>query len=370
MSARRSDTLAMRGLWLGGLVLLFVVPLMLGATDLSGLQEVIYLAVAVMSLNLLTGFNGQASIGHSAFMGLGGYATALAVQNYGWSYWAALPAAIVTAGAVGAVAGIPALRIRGMNLALVTLALALLFPQLPVRLTGWTGGTAGLSVDAALNPPAWLGITAAAWQYWVMLTLAAIVFLLVRNLMDSSRGRSLVAIRDQHVAAHTVGINVKATKVAVFAASAAVAGIAGWMFTVRNQFVSPGDFTVLVSINLLVGMAVGGSGSLIGPVLGALFLHYVPDLVPAAGLSPQLTPVVYGVVLILLMLLLPGGLAGGLRSLARRGRRPGPAPAPVPAEAPAPAPAAPDPAGQIPDPVPHATGERGRPLRSSAVENN
>jgi branched-chain amino acid transport system permease protein len=208
-----------------------------------------------------------------------------------------------------------------MNLALVTLALALLFPQLPVRFSGWTGGTAGMSVDARLNPPAWLGITTAAWQYWVLLTLAAVVFLLIRNVMHSSVGRSLIAIRDRHVAAYTVGINVKSTKVAVFAASAAVAGVAGWMFTVRNQFVSPGDFTVLVSINLLVGMAVGGSGSLVGPVFGALFLHYVPDLVPKAGLSPQLTPVVYGVVLILLMLLLPGGIAGGLGSLSRRRRR-------------------------------------------------
>jgi branched-chain amino acid transport system permease protein len=304
--------------WLVGVALLFAAPFVLGITGVRGLLEVFFLAVAVMSLNLLTGFNGQPSIGHSALMGLGAYTTALTVQNYGWSYWTALPVSVVIAGLVGAVAGVPALRIRGMNLALVTMALALVFPQVPVRFTEWTGGTAGLTVDEQLHAPAFLGVSDLAWQYWVLLVITALVFLLIRNVMRSSVGRSLIAIRDQQVAAHTVGINVKATKVAVFAASAAIAGVAGWMFTVTNQFVSPGDFTVLVSINLLLGMAVGGSGTLVGPILGAVFLHYVPDLLAQAGVNPQLTPVVYGVLLILLTFFLPGGLAGGVRTVAGR----------------------------------------------------
>ncbi|MET8053436.1 branched-chain amino acid ABC transporter permease [Streptosporangium sp. NPDC005286] len=308
--------------WLAGLVLLFLAPFVLGVTGIRGLLEVLFLAVAVMSLNLLTGFNGQPSIGHSALMGLGAYTTALAVQNYGWSYWTVLPLAILIAALVGAVAGIPALRIRGMNLALVTMALALVFPQIPVRFTDWTGGTAGLTVDRNLSAPASLGVSDVAWQYWVLLTITALVFLLIRNVMHSSIGRSLIAIRDQHVAAHTVGVNVKATKVAVFAASAAVAGVAGWMFTVANQFVSPGDFTVLVSINLLLGMAIGGSGTLVGPILGAVFLHYVPELLAAAGVNPQLTPAVYGVLLILLTFFLPQGLAGGARTVIQRLRGP------------------------------------------------
>lgn len=304
--------------WAVGLVLLVGAPFVLGLTDIRGLMHVLVLAVAVMSLNLLTGFNGQPSIGHSAFMGLGAYATALAVQNYGWSYWSALPIAIVIAGVVGAVAGVPALRIRGMNLALVTMALALVFPQVPVRLTEWTGGTAGLTVDERLRAPAALGVADIAWQYWVLLGIAALAFLLIRNVVHSSMGRAMIAIRDQHVAAHTVGINVSAVKVTVFAGSAAIAGVSGWMFTVTNQFVSPGDFTVLVSINLLLGMAVGGSGTLVGPLMGALFLYYVPEVLPKLGVDPQLTPAVYGVLLILLAFFLPGGLAGGLRSLVRR----------------------------------------------------
>jgi branched-chain amino acid transport system permease protein len=307
--------------WLSGLVLLFLVPFAASATEINGLLEVLYLAVAVMSLNLLTGFNGQASIGHSAFLGLGAYTTAIAVQNYGWSYWTALPVAILVAGFVGAVAGLPALRIRGMNLALVTIALALVFPQIPVRFTDQTGGTAGLNVDKRFSTPPVLGVVDIVWQYWVLLGIAALVFLFIRNTMRSSIGRALIAIRDQQVAAYTVGINVKVIKVAVFAASSAIAGLAGWMFTVRNQFVSPGDFTVLVSINLLVGMAVGGAGMLVGPILGALFLHYVPVFMADSGVNPQLTPVVYGIVLILLMLVLRSGLAGGIQSLVTMLRR-------------------------------------------------
>jgi branched-chain amino acid transport system permease protein len=317
-SAQRSNVRALP--WIVGFALLFGAPFVLGLTGVRGLLQVLVLAVAVMSLNLLTGFNGQPSIGHSAFMGLGAYTTALAVQHYGWSYWTALPGAALIAGVVGAVAGVPALRIRGMNLALVTMALALVFPQVPVRLTDWTGGTAGLTVDKWLKAPTALGVSDVAWQYWVLLLIAALVFLLIRNVIHSSVGRAMIAIRDQHVAAHTVGINVRAAKVAVFAGSAAVAGISGWMFTVTNQFVSPGDFTVLASINLMLGMAVGGSGTLIGPIMGALFLYYVPELLPKLAVDPQLTPAVYGMLLILLAFLLPGGLAGGLRNLVRRFR--------------------------------------------------
>lgn len=304
--------------WLVGLVLLLVAPFFLSLTGIRGLLQVFIFAVAVMSLNLLTGYNGQPSIGHSAFMGLGAYATALAVQNYGWSYWTALPLGIVVAGLVGAIAGVPALRIRGMNLALVTIALGMVFPQIPVRFTDWTGGTAGLTVDEQLSAPAALGIHNVAWQYWILLAITALVFLLIRNVIHGPVGRAMIAIRDQHVAAHTVGINVRAVKVAVFAGSAALAGLAGWMFTVAHQFVSPGDFTVLVSINLMLGMAVGGSGTLVGPVLGALFLYYVPEVLPDLGVPAQLTPAVYGVLLILLAFFLPGGLAGGAQSLTRR----------------------------------------------------
>jgi branched-chain amino acid transport system permease protein len=318
---------ATRTIWAVSLCGLALAPFFVGAIEISALQKVIYLAVAVMSLNVLTGFNGQASIGHSAFMGIAAYLTALVVQSHGWSYWAALPVSILASAAIGALAGVPALRIRGMNLALVTLGLALVFPQIPVRFTDATGGTQGMTVDRALAAPAFLHIADVAWRYWVLLALAGVAFLLVRNTRASRTGRAIIAIRDQPVAAHTVGVNVALTKVMVFAASAGMAGMAGWMFTVSNQFVSPGDFSVLVSINLLLGMAVGGSGTLTGPVLGAAFLYYMPDAVAKTGVDPLLTPAVYGLVLILVMYFLPGGAVGGLTKLSARlfgPRRPGP----------------------------------------------
>ncbi|MGI8330431.1 branched-chain amino acid ABC transporter permease [Actinomadura scrupuli] len=302
---------------------LLLAPFFVAASQVSALQRVVYLAVAVMSLNVLTGFNGQASIGHSAFMGMAAYITALTVQNAGWSYWAALPVSILASALVGGLAGIPALRIKGMNLALVTLGLAMVFPQIPVRFTDQTGGTQGLTVDNGLAAPEALGISDVAWRYWVLLVLAGAAFWLVRNTRASRIGRSIIAIRDQPLAAHTSGVNVRLTKIMVFAASAGMAALAGWMFTVSNQFVSPGDFSVLVSINLLLGMAVGGSGTLAGPIFGALFLSYVPDLAADTGVDPLLTPVVYGLVLILLTYFLPGGAAGALAALAARIHRPG-----------------------------------------------
>ncbi|RAY12403.1 branched-chain amino acid ABC transporter permease [Actinomadura craniellae] len=316
-----------RILWAVLLGALVLAPFFVGTVEISAFQKVIYLSVAVMSLNVLTGFNGQASIGHSAFMGIAAYFTALAVQSHGWSYWAALPASVLVAALVGAAAGVPALRIRGMNLALVTLGLAMVFPQLPVRFTEETGGTQGMILDESLGAPAFLAVSDVAWRYWVLLTLAVLAFWLVRNTRASRLGRSIIAIRDQPIAAHTAGVNVAATKISVFAVSAGMAGLAGWMFTVTNQFVSPSDFTVLVSINLLLGMAVGGSGTLLGPVIGAAFLHYVPDAVTATGIDPVLTPVLYGLVLILVVYFLPGGAAGGLAQLAKRfstARKPSP----------------------------------------------
>ncbi|MDX6740743.1 branched-chain amino acid ABC transporter permease [Actinocorallia sp. A-T 12471] len=304
--------------WAAAVCLLALAPFFVGTVEISALQKVVYLAVAVMSLNVLTGFNGQASIGHSAFMGIAAYFTALAVQSHGWSYWAALPASILVAAAVGALVGVPALRIRGMNLALVTLGLAMVFPQLPVRFSAETGGTQGMLVDDGLAAPAALGVADIAWRYWVLLALAVAAFLLVRNLRGSRIGRAVIAIRDQPLAAHTAGVNVAATKIAVFAVSAGLAGLAGWMFTVANQFVSPSDFTVLVSINLLLGMAVGGSGTLVGPVIGAAFLYYVPEAVNGSGVDPMLTPALYGLILILVVYFLPGGAAGGLARISER----------------------------------------------------
>ncbi|HEX5206073.1 branched-chain amino acid ABC transporter permease [Paractinoplanes rhizophilus] len=324
--------------WLVLLAVAAYLPFGVGGPTLVNLQQVIYTAVGVMSLNLLSGLAGQISIGQSAYIGLAAYATALLVQHAGWSYWAALPVAVLLAFVLGALTGLPALRITGIRLALTTLAIAIIFPTIPVKFSAQTGGTPGMNVDPLTAPASW-GISTVAFNYWVLLAGLVVIWVIVRNVLDSRIGRSLLAVRDHQIAAHTVGINVSVTKVLVFGASAAVCGVAGWMFVVTNQFVAPGDFSVLLAIYLLAGMAIGGAGTLIGPIFGGLFIVYAPQSISSAGLSPLLTPLIYGVVLILILLVLPQGLGGLLAKLGARIRGPlpptrvRPAPAPeVPAK--------------------------------------
>jgi branched-chain amino acid transport system permease protein len=309
-------------LWALLVIVAALAPFGVDPVSLGRLQQVAYFAVAVMSMNLLTGMTGQISLGHGAFMGLGAYATALGVQNYGLSYWTMLPVAILIGGFVGAVCGLPALRIRGMYLAMATLAVGLVFPQIPVRFTTWTGGSQGLTINSAVPSPS--PALANAWPYWVILVVTVIVFGVSRNLIQSRVGRSLQAVRDQEIAARTLGVSVNATKIGMYSLSAAIAAVAGWMFAITNQFVSPADFTVFISINLLLGMTIGGAGSLIGPVIGGAFLVYSTNVIPTLGLNPLLTPVVYGVVLILVLYFLPQGAGGLLRSIddGLRKRRP------------------------------------------------
>lgn len=309
--------LVIPALWLLVVLVAFYLPYTLDGVVLVQLQQVIYLAVAVMSLNVLSGLSGQISIGQSAYIGTAAYATALLVQSRGWSYWSALPVAIAAGFLVGALTGLPALRITGIRLALATLSIAIVFPSVPVKFTAETGGTAGFNVSAMRPPESW-GISSVAYNYWVLLGGAVIVFVLVRNVMNSRIGRSLIAIRDQQVAAYTVGINVSLVKVLVFGISGAICGLVGWMFVITNQFVSPSDFTVLLSIYLLVAMAIGGAGTLVGPIFGALFLIYAPRAIGEIGASPLLTPVIYGAALIVILFFLPQGVGGFLQQLGRR----------------------------------------------------
>lgn len=313
-SARRAVAPAS---WLVLLVVAAFLPFGLSVSGLVNLQQVIYTAIAIMSLNLLSGLAGQISIGQSAYIGLAAYATALLVMNAGWSHWAALPIAVGLAFVLGVLTGLPALRITGIRLALTTLSIAIIFPTVPVKFTAQTGGTPGMNVDPLAAPESW-GITNVAFGYWVLLAGLVIVWVFVRNVVNSRIGRSLVAVRDHQIAAHTVGINVAVTKVLVFGASAALCGLVGWMFVVTNQFVSPLDFSVLLAIYLLVGMAIGGGGTLIGPIFGALFIVYAPQGIGEIGASPLLTPLIYGVALIVILLVMPQGVGGLLAKAARR----------------------------------------------------
>jgi branched-chain amino acid transport system permease protein len=242
---------------------------------------------------------------------------------------------------VGLVVGLPALRITGVYLALVTLALATLFPQIVVRLGDITGATVGRGLvpregygdyavlveegrrrylfEAGFRAPEWTGLADDQWRYYVFLVLAVVVFLLVRNLVRSRVGRALVAIRDNETAAEVAGVNVSRYKVLTFGISAGIAAIGGWMFAVLNNQVSPTSFTIALSITLLVAAVLGGANSIIGPVIGAFIIVYLREAVPAD--SQRYTQVVFGAVLILVMLVAPGGIVGVYRQTQARMRR-------------------------------------------------
>jgi branched-chain amino acid transport system permease protein len=275
-------------------------------------------SVAVLGLNLLVGYNGQISLGHGFFFALGAYTSALLIAKEGVPYLLTVPAAGVVAFAAGFVFGVPALRLRGLYLALVTLSLAVVAPQLIKRFDGLTEGTSGLTVNQPTSPG--LGLANDQYIYFLTLAIAAVMFLLAWNLVRGQTGRSIMAIRDNEISAKAMGINIARVKTRVFAVSAGYAGVAGALYVFTVGFVAPESFTVTLSLGLLAAMVVGGLGSVTGAVFGALFIEFVP--VWAGNVNEALTGFVYGAVLIAFMFVLPGGMASLGKRLKRIRKRP------------------------------------------------
>ena len=269
-------------------------------------------ALAALGLNLLTGYNGQISVGHGAFFGVGAYTTAILVADHGWPHFATLGVAAVLAFALGVLVGLPALRIRGLYLALVTLALATVFPLIVTRYSSVTGGTQGKRVPR-FRAPAWTGLTDDQWKYYVLLTAVVIAFVLVRNIVRSRIGRALVATRDNEVAAEVLGVDLSVVKVVTFGISAMLAGVAGSLSVFNDPFVNAEKYNLNLSIILLVAVVVGGAATIFGPAFGAFFVVMLPIWLPKA--YPQLSPVLFGGALIVLMIVAPGGFLGLVRQI-------------------------------------------------------
>lgn len=292
-------------------------------------------AIALAGLTVLTGANGQISLGHGAFMAVGAYTTALLLAHTSAPLPAALAAAVVTGALVGVVVGVPAVRLRGPYLGGLTLALAIGLPEVAVQFRGVFGGEEGIAV---LPPVAPFGINGELWLSWICMAGALVVLVLLANLMRSEVGRRFRAVRDDEVAAQLAGIRVGATKVLAFAISAGCAGLAGGLLGLCTGVVNPAEFPVSLSIGLLAAMVLSGAGSLAGVWWGAVFLVYVPQwatsvaggLHLSSGASSNLAIVLYGLVLIVLMLVAPRGIQGGLSDLGAwlRARRRGAAAAP------------------------------------------
>jgi len=320
--------------WVALVVVLVVLPQVLQPYWVNRVTGWIPLAIAALGLNLLTGYNGQISVGHGALYGLGAYATALVVNEWDWPFLAAIAVGAVVCFGAGVVIGLPALRIKGLYLALVTLAVATLFPQLVEQFSDTTGGTTGLAVTSLqeyrgrmrersvkFEPPEWTGLAADQWRYYLFLALAAVCFVIVANIVSSRVGRSLVAIRDNEVAAEVSGVNVAATKVFTFGISAALAGVGGGLLALYNARVSSGSFTLAVSLYFLVAVVLGGPATTLGPALGAVLYGLFKDVVEAEVLPEAwkpASPLLLGALLVVTVLVAPGGIVGTTRQVRAR----------------------------------------------------
>jgi branched-chain amino acid transport system permease protein len=277
-------------------------------------------AIALLGLNILTGYNGQISLGHGAFFALGAYAAAIAMEHGGLPYWAAVPVAGVACLCVGYLFGRPALKLEGLYLALATFALGVAMPQLLKykHLEQWTGGVGGI-VLMKPDAPFGLPLSQDQWLYLFALLVTVGMFVIGHNLLSSGSGRAMRAIRDHAMAAEAMGVDNPHYKSMSFGISAAFTGVGGALSAIAVQFVSPDSFTLFLSISLLVGVVVGGLGTLWGAFFGAVFIMFVPSF--AESVSKAAPWAVYGVVLIAIMFAMPGGAVGLLRSTAARWKR-------------------------------------------------
>ena len=300
-------------------------PFVVSDYRLFQLTMVLVYAIALLGLNVLTGFNGQISLGHGAFYAIGAYAAAIAMEHAGLPYWATIPLAGLVCGVAGFLFGLPALRLEGVYLALATFALGLALPQLLKykHFEEWTGGVQGLVI---LKPDAPFGLplNADQWLYFFALAIAIVLFAVAYNLLRGRVGRAIVAIRDHPIAAQAMGIDTALFKSLTFGVSALFTGVAGALGAIAVQFVAPDSFGFFLSIIFLVGSVIGGVASIQGAIWGALFIQFVPNV--ADRISKAAPWAIYGLAMLAFVYLMPSGVAGGIALLRaelvapRRGR--------------------------------------------------
>ncbi len=305
-----------------GLLALLVVgcalPFVLSNFRLFQFSQVYIYAIAILGLNILTGYNGQFSLGHGAFYAVGAYVSAIMMDRWNIPYGWTIPVAGVLCLIVGFLFGLPALRLEGLYLALATFSLALAVPQILKYFEHWTGGSQGIVLSKP-NAPFGLSLNPDQWLYFVTLGVLVLLFWLGANLLKGRIGRAIVAIRDNHIAAEAMGINTALYKSLVFGVSAAYTGVAGALSASVIAYVAPDSFNVFLSVTLLIGSVIGGLASISGAVFGALFIQFVPNW--AQDISKAAPWAIFGVFLIGFMYLMPFGIAGGMRLLWIRATR-------------------------------------------------
>jgi branched-chain amino acid transport system permease protein len=296
--------------WVAFVALAFV-PALLPGFLIFQVSIALTYAIAILGLNLIMGFNGQISLAQGVFFAVGGYIVAILMTTYGFSFWASLPPAVIAAMALGVVVGIPALRLQGLQLAIITLMLAAVVPPLILRLEPWTKGTQGIALIPP-EAPSWLPVSPDAYIYYICLAGAGLTIIVMLRLVRGETGRRLRSVRDNPLIAEAFGVDIARTKVAAFAVSAAFAGFAGGLFAMVNAFVSPDSFALFKSFEFLTAAIIGGITSIAGAFIGAIIIVFLPEW--SAGISLAMAGIVYGAVLLVMMLVAREGVIGLLRS--------------------------------------------------------
>ncbi|GAA1958689.1 branched-chain amino acid ABC transporter permease [Nocardioides panacihumi] len=316
----------------GGLaVLVLVIALTQPDYRMVQFSAVAAWSVALLGMNLIIGYGGQMALGHSAFFGFGAYLTAILYSDYGVSFVGTLPISAVAGAVVGLLLGLPALRISGLYLALVTLAVALAFPSVVKmdQLSALTGGANGKLAYIVWQPPSWLpfAVTSAGWVLLTISTFAAVLFLLASNAMRSRVGRAVLSLRDNAIGAAVSGVHPAVWRTSTFAVSAAYASLAGSLMMLAVPIVGPDSGGFLAAVTLITGMVIGGASTISGAVIGAVAVVWLPELSKSwAGALPLvsdsdgtvLSTAVYGAVLIVVVFVMPGGVVEFLRKARSR----------------------------------------------------
>ena len=295
------------------LLILLVLPLLVDPIALRRTASLIVLTLAVLGVVVATGYGGLISLGHGAFVGIGAFAMGAFLDFLDLPFVLAVVATFALCWVIGWLFGLPALRIRGIYLALITLGLSVVFPSIAKRFPEVTGGVSGRPIDKSLEAPAWLGSEhTVTYRYFFCLAICAFMFWMTRNVLRGRMGLAMQAVRDDETSAATFGIDLVSTKAGAFALSAALAGTAGALQAVLFPFVSHEQFNVFLSFRLYAAAVIGGAAYVIGAVYGVIALIVVPALNNVLGLFDN-DVFVFGAGLILLTFISPDGIAGWLR---------------------------------------------------------
>ncbi len=333
----RQHRLYQSGSWLVLAALAVVLPYILPSFRVAQFAQAMGWGVVILGLNMAIGWSGLLSLGHIAFAGVGAYTTAILINENDWDFWMTLPVVVVLCFIAGALVGLPALKIRGLYLALVTLSLAYTFPIL-LKIEGGgiarrTGGDNGRTLDEILRPTGWLrsllfvegsdqSTQINVYKYFSMLIVTLLCFLIIRNVMSARPGRAMLAVRDNQIGAAVSGVHLNKHKVLTFAVSASISGIGGSIVAASLDSVGPSVFDFNYAILTLLGLVLAGVGTLHGCWLGGLVVVFLQDFaprmvgwVPFYDLDVVYARAIFGLILVLVAFYMPGGVVSMARKL-------------------------------------------------------